>query len=300
MKKSIITLVFLLIAQTFYGQSDDVIFNNAKQARTLSQRWELNKKNDRGTFLITPYKPIYMTLARWCDSPNKKPMNTNPANGTPRFKDWSHFEADFQVSFKTKVLQDAIFGVGDLWVAFTQNAVWQVYTPDESRPFRELNYEPEIIFNVPLNWSIDRFNLRMAGIGINHQSNGREASLSRSWNRIIFQFGMTYDNFTLMLRPWIRLPEDRGVDDNYDIYKYMGYGDANLIYTKKGYVLSLLIRNNLNFSDNKGYLGFSWAFPLKGNLKFLLQASHGYGDTLIDYNHKQTYIGVGFSLIEWL
>ncbi len=37
--------------------------------------------------------------------------------------------------------------------------------------------------------------------------------------------------------------------------------------------------------------------PLNRDLRIMLQASHGYGDSLIDYNYKQTVLGVGFTFL---
>jgi phospholipase len=41
-------------------------------------------------------------------------------------------EMKFQVSLKAKIMQDA-FGKGDVWVAFTQQAYWQMYNGKLSR-----------------------------------------------------------------------------------------------------------------------------------------------------------------------
>ena len=63
-------------------------------------------------------------------------------------------------------------------------------------------------------------------------------------------------------------------------------------------VLSINLRNNLNFKHNRAHIEASWVMSISRDLRLILQASHGYGDSLIDYNYKQTVVGVGFTLID--
>ena len=36
-----------------------------------------------------------------------------------------------------------------------------------------------------------------------------------------------------------------------------------------------------------------------GGLQLHTQLFHGYGDSLLDYNHRRTVFSVGLSLVEW-
>jgi len=56
---------------------------------------------------------------------------------------------------------------------------------DESRPFRETDYEPEALLAFDTHYEVLGWQGRLLGIGVNHQSNGRSNPLSRSWNRVI-------------------------------------------------------------------------------------------------------------------
>jgi phospholipase A1 len=44
---------------------------------------------------------------------------------------------------------------------------------------------------------------------------------------------------------------------------------------------------------------FTWSFPVAGKLRGYMEILHGYGESLIDYNHRATYVGVGVSLLNW-
>ena len=57
------------------------------------------------------------------------------------------------------------------------------------------------------------------------------------------------------------------------------------------------LRNNLRFSPNRSHLELSWLYPISRDLRLFVQATHGYADSLIDYNYKQTTIGVGFTFL---
>ena len=182
-------------------------------------------------------------------------------------------------------------------MAYTQKAHWELYNEALSRPFRELNYEPEIILNFPTNYQLLGFQGRMLGIAFN-QSNGRTLPLSRSWNRVVLQAGFERNRWQVMLRPWIRLKDTE--DENPAIADFTGRGEALLVHSFKKHQLSLLGAHSLRTGNKShGSIQASWVFVIKGNFKGQLQVTDGYGETLQDYNHRQTTVGVSVSLVEW-
>ena len=61
-----------------------------------------------------------------------------------------------------------------------------------------------------------------------------------------------------------------------------------------------MLRHSLKGGDdNHGAMQFDWAFPINKNLSGYMQVFDGYGESLIDYNHKATYVGFGVSLLNW-
>ncbi|TDU43482.1 phospholipase A1 [Gelidibacter sediminis] len=295
------TPLFLLVlcfsisatAQGLFRKKDSIV------TKSLSESWELNKKDRTGTFRLNSYKPFYVLPAKWSNRINEMPQSVGEPPAFDEPVDLHSTETKFQISFKTKLIQSFLFGKGDIWVGYTQVAYWQVYNKQLSRPFRELNYEPELIINYPLNFNFLGFQAKMAGFAFNHQSNGRADPISRSWNRIIFHFAMEHDNFQIYLKPWIRVDSDAEIDDNPKISDYVGRAEANVIYRKNGHSLNLLLRNSLSFNDNHGSFQFNYMYPIRNNLRGHLQVFSGYGENLIDYNHYQTTIGLGISFVEW-
>lgn len=278
----------------------DPLFTKNSTFGSLSDRWELDSATRKGTFRVTPYKPLYVTAGRWSSDPNEKPVSENPAYNYP-FNDikLGRYEARFQLSLKVKVLQGVLGKHGDLWVGYTQKSHWQVYNTTYSRPFRETNYEPELILNFATNFSVLGLKTRMLGITFNHQSNGRIVPLSRSWNRVILHAGFERGNWVVLLRPWLRLPD--ADDENPAVTDNIGRADATVIYHTGRQLFSVVGSHSLRGgAKNRGQVQFDWTFPVRGNLRADLQILHGYGETLIDYNHRQTTIGLAVSLVDWL
>lgn len=266
----------------------------------LDRRWELSDDAKLGTFNIRAYKPVYILPAIYTTRTNKWPTSPNPENQVTTPLNLDHTEAKFQLSLKTKAVEGLFGDNGDLWLGYTQSSRWQVYNSDASRPFRETNYEPEATLMFTTNYNILGLNGRLLGVSLNHQSNGRSLPLSRSWNRAILNIGLERDNFALMLRPWYRIPEQAKDDDNRDIQDYMGRGDLLAYYKRDANEFSLMLRHSLRGGDRShGAAQFDWAFPIKGALRGYLQIFDGYGESMIDYNHRSTYVGLGVSMVNW-
>jgi len=276
----------------------------------LTRTWKLGPGDAGVRHLadILAYRPNYILL-RWTDTPNDRPRS--PATGRASLGELNHAELKLQASFKTELISREAFqqaGVTEslghmgihsvrLWFAHTQKLEWQVFNHGDSRPIRETNYEPEVILT--LGTGNPGNGLKLINLGLTHESNGLGRDQHRGWSRMYAQAGWEWERLALLARAWRVIPSSD--DDNPNIERYMGWGDIVARYqTAGGYVISGLIRRNVQTA--RGFLQLDAATPVRGYLgalKLHLQLSHGYGETLLDYNHKQTTIGVGVSYGDW-
>ncbi len=267
-------------------------------ASELEQRWELRPELRRGTFRLLPYRPLY-ALVHATDDINSNPSSPTRSLGLQDVH-LDRVEAKLQLSLKTKLAENLLGSATDLWFGYTQQSYWQAANSRYSSPFRETDYQPEAILVHPLQVSAGGVHLRYVSAALTHESNGRGEALSRSWNRVIGDVALESGAWSVHLRPWVRIaepPDHR--DDNPDIEDFVGRGEMILAYRAGGHVVTFTGRHTLRGGDrSRGSGRLDWAFPLTGNLAGHLQLFSGYGESLIDYNHRQTAIGLGVSFFD--
>ena len=275
----------------------------------LSRIWELVPGADCGAFGIRGYRPISIGVAS-ADTINRLPFSENPANTATVPQDYRHTEMRLQLSVRTKVAQGLLVDTPEerdsLWLAYSQQSYWQLFTPQLSRPFRSTDHEPEIIYVAPLQSpDPERWRLRFGGVGVVHQSNGQSLPLSRSWNRVYLMAGAERGPLQLHGRLWHRIGGD-GDDDNPRITDFIGRGELRAVWhADRRNLWAATLRHALR-REGKGSVRLEWFRTLgddglgpPGGLQLHLQLFHGYGDSLIDYNRRRTMFGVGLSLVEW-
>lgn len=268
----------------------------------FKQRVVLEKQASKNRFAIIPHKPNYVLPASIAK------VNRQPYADLPVDAELDNVEVKFQISLKYLAMQDLIFKDLDLQFAFTAASWWQAYNGDISAPFRENNYEPEVILNYHHSWSLLGLPIEQTTLSFNHQSNGQTGQLSRSWNRVILGFAFApTDNILWGFRTWYRIPEqqklttlDPNGDDNPNIEKYMGYGEVGGLWSlSEKQSLEFMLRNNFR-SDNKGAIQLGWTFPLNDRIQGYIEYFNGYGESLIYYNQHTQRLGIGIKLTNWL
>jgi len=256
---------------------------------SLADHWELDQEHKRGVFNFRQHYNNYLMVTRTAH-PNNAPYRPFRDIGDYT-TDLAHAELVFQLGFKMKLVEGVANKPLDLWFGYTQNSFWQAGNRKASSPFRETNYQPELMAVTPLNFNLLGMHASFLNLGVVHQSNGQASTLSRSWNRVYAQVGLERAGFNVVGRVWKRINEAAADDNNPDIVNYMGHGDVNLTYRSNGNDYSALLRRN--FSTGRGAVQLSWAFPLSGHIKGYAQYFSGYGQSLIDYNYYQNVAGIG-------
>ena len=269
----------------------------------LSKFWELDPDAKRGTFVVRTFEPNFLLPAHYSSNINKTPSSPTHQDGGS-FAQYRKTEAELQLSLRSKVVENLWHSNADVWVGYTQQSIWQMWNGQDSAPFRSSDYEPEAMLVLPIpdhtgdlggGW---RWRMLVAGIA--HESNGYGLPLSRSWNYAYLGTAFTHDDFALRARFNQRLGE-QGVDDNPHITDYIGNTELSASWLPGETTLQLTARTSFK-SIKRGSLKFEWTRPVfaanPDGLRWYVQLFSGYGETMLDYNHRQNSVGLGFTLFQ--
>lgn len=271
-----------------------------------STLWELDPQDKRGTFNFKTYRPNFLLPLHWTTRINQQPASPTrgPDGDLPPYQ---RFEVKLQLSLRTKVVQDVGFPDADVWFAYTQQSQWQLWNRSQSAPFRNTDHEPEVVYVVPVRGRLQSvlpfgWEWKMAQAGFAHQSNGQSGDLSRSWNRVYLGAAAERGPWSLLLRWHRRLREGGPNDDNPDLVSYLGQGDVSLGWFPGRATAQLQWRPAFGRLE-RGSWTLSGTYPVRAEqpqgLRWYGQFFTGYGESLLDYNVRQTSVGLGVSLFEF-
>lgn len=249
-------------------------------------------------FSLTPHKPNYLlpfVFNERISSSDVYSENENESN------DMQDLEVEFQISFKVPAFVEIADLPLSVFFAYTQVSFWQAYNTDNSSPFRETNYEPEIF----ATWQQDKelmlgWNFKLASLGFTHQSNGRTEPISRSWNRLNTNLVFEKNNLIVIINPWYRFSEKESEDNNSDLLDFYGHGQVTIAYKVSDHTFSLMSRNNIESGFSKGSTKASWSFPIHKKVRGYVKVFSGYGNSMIEYDQYTNTIGMGIILTDWL
>ncbi len=273
-------------------QTAEATAGEEEETTPLEARIDETRATEQMKYVITPFKPNYIMVGY------------NPSGNTAPFEEafpdedieFLAAEVKFQISFMFPIVQDIFGNNGDLYFAFTNRSFWQLFNDDLSAPFRETNYEPEFWFQFDTRGKVLGLTSRLITFGYNHQSNGRNDPLSRSWNRLFATFLFERGNFALAIKPWVVIGDLKG---NEDVTDFLGNYEIRAAYKWNRQTFTLLSRNQLQSGFERGAFQFDWSFPIYRRLRFYTQYFNGYGESLIDYNYFNNTLGMGLSFTDY-
>jgi phospholipase A1 len=264
-------------------------------ANPVAERVQLEKKAASNPFTIAFYEPTYLLPYYYTGTTDARAYQ----NQTPLNESLKHNEMKFQFSFKVPIWRNIHNFPLSLYLGYTQMSYWQAYDKDPF--FRSTDYAPELFLRDELDWHIaGNWKLNYINLGAIHQSNGRGGVLERSWNRVYTSATASTDYFMVTLKPWIIVRDSAYNRQNPDMGKFLGYGDVILGFKYHNQVVTLQTRNFIGSFGHRAGATLGWTFPLTTYLNGFVQVFSGYGQSLIEYNHRTNSVGVGIALSNWL
>lgn len=236
----------------------------------LAQAPVVETTEEPGRF-FSPYKDNYLSVGRMRMKDRSTPFSGEDLD--------IKFELGMTFSFFDN--SESFDFLDPLRFGYSQRSWWNI--TEESSPFTEHNYNPEIF------WHFDHPLIDI--IGFEHQSNGQSGPDSRSWDRLYAQksFQLT-DVFSVDLKLWSVVSDE---ENNADIRDYLGSAQVGLNFepNDRTVVRARIIKGHKH-SKISYQADIRYRRPWL-NSAFYLAYYEGYGEALINYNQKSRSLRVG-------
>ena len=160
-------------------------------------------------------------------------------------------------------------------------------------PMTDLNFNPGIGLTKPL-FVKNRYIGKLTFL-IEHESNGRDSTASRSWNKIVLAANVMLTN-NLMVHAKIFIPIVDG-ENNRDIIHYTGFwqAGAQILSNDRRWMggITVMKRNQWNLNANV-IVDVAYRLFNNANQYIFMQYYNGYGEGLLEYNkfHSQLRVGI--------
>jgi phospholipase A1 len=270
--------------------------NHLDNDNAVSSRVKKEDKISPRSFSIAFHRPTYVLPFYY----TRTPYNSIYAGQTPENEKLKRDELKFQLSFKVPVWKNILNHPSTLYLAYTQMSYWQAYDHDPF--FRETDFEPELFLANEINYHLGgSWYLNFLNVGLDHQSNGYGGALERSWNRATGALVVSSDDWIVAIRPWIIFKGNNTYQrQNPDMQNFMGNGTILIGYKFGHQLISFETRNMIESGGRRSGNTLSWSFPITDYLKGYAQIFSGYGQSLIEYNHRTNSFGLGISMSDWV
>jgi phospholipase A1 len=288
----ILSLLILLVLATEISAQEDFIYMTNDSIR---QEYDKAMQDPR------IFKPKYLKIS---EKDAIKLADRLPAfsvykdtyfvTGVPLNKKITHETADatFQISVRQRLTKSVLPFKTFAYLTYTQRSFWDIYA--ESSPFRDTNYNP----GVGLGKYIFHQN-RLVGAAfaqIRHESNGRDAEESRSWNYLSVSIKYFFNaRFNLAGEFWAPYVDGGNNKDLLD-YRGLGYISFNYISNKQKWWLSADFNSRKGFGNVNTTMTASFRVSRKSNQYLFARFFQGYGESLMDYNKYTMNIRIGICI----
>lgn len=261
--KRLLLLILLLISGSATAQDRAMIKDSLSKLLVLEPSFSIYKDN----YAVVGF-----------------PLNERPDKYNSNIK--------YVISFKQRLTNDVLPLNSFLFLTYTQKAFWDIFR--SSKPFAELNYNPGVGLTIPV-FGANRLR-GVFSLMVEHESNGRDSILSRSWNNVSLSYDTSISpQFKIMIKGWIPF---LWRSDNPDLMKYLGYGEVKLTWIplSSGRIITdVTVRKGASW-DCKGSIQTNFAFKIgkKDNQYLGFNWYVGNAESLIEYNDFVNIVRFGF------